>query len=501
MCSAVVYGQRPALAATRPSSKWTIRFSTFGASMAQTGQVWRHGSLSKLLRDAHGHPRLFGSQVPRSGRAVTMRARGAVASTDMQAMGLPAPPKRICILVEPSPFTYVCGYMNRYRNTIRYLKELGCEVLIVTPGKSVASTDDSQRQPEEFCGAKVVEAMSFAFPWYAKLPLTFGLSPRIYKEVKSFQPNIVHCTSPGTMILAGLLYARLLKVPLVYAYHTHVPDYMPRYNMQLLVPALWRVLQYFHRAAALTLVTSGVMKGVLERAAVAPPAAIQVWKKGVCCDTFNPRFASEEARRKMLGSHGEGPLLLCVGRLGVEKNLTFLKDVLKGVPGARLALVGDGPERAALEAHFAGTATTFVGMLHGAELAAAYASADVFVMPSESETLGFVVLESMASGTPVVAVEAGGIPDILCKPGVTGFLYRSGDVAAAVAAVQKLVANDQLRAQVAAAAREEVGLWDWRAATQYLLQYQYPMAIAAAAAAGLGRKQAALAAGPTPALA
>lgn len=64
------------------------------------------------------------------------------------------------------------------------------------------------------------------------------------------------------------------------------------------------------------------------------------------------------------------------------------QDVLKGVPGARLALVGDGPERAALEAHFAGTATTFVGMLHGAELAAAYASADVFVMPSESETLG-----------------------------------------------------------------------------------------------------------------
>lgn len=58
-----------------------------------------------------------------------------MASTDMQAVGLPAPPKRICILVEPSPFTYVCGYMNRYRNTIRYLKELGCEVLIVTPGK------------------------------------------------------------------------------------------------------------------------------------------------------------------------------------------------------------------------------------------------------------------------------------------------------------------------------------------------------------------------------
>lgn len=181
------------------------------------------------------------------------------------------------------------------------------------------------------------------------------------------------------------------------------------------------------------------------------------------------------------------------------------------VPGATLAFVGDGPARAELEEHFRGTATTFLGMLHGEELSASYASADVFVMPSESETLGFVVLEAMASGVPVVAVRAGGIPDILTKQGETGFLYPPGDVAAAAAQVAALAADAGLRSAVGAAARAEVGMWDWRAATQYLLNVQYPLAMAAAAAYyGERMAKAAAAAevaqrggggGPTPALA
>jgi sulfoquinovosyltransferase len=101
---------------------------------------------------------------------------------------MPAPPKRVCILVEPSPFTYVCGYMNRYRNTIRFLTEAGCEVMVVTPGKGVVlpGADPSAfvDQPEEFHGAQVVQAFSFSCPWYGPLPLSVGLSPRIYKEIK-----------------------------------------------------------------------------------------------------------------------------------------------------------------------------------------------------------------------------------------------------------------------------------------------------------------------------
>ena len=187
----------------------------------------------------------------------------------------------------------------------------------------------------------------------------------------------------------------------------------------------------------------------------APAAdAVEVWKKGVCADTFHPRFRSDAMRARLAGGPGapaDASLLLSVGRLGNEKNLKFLRvgatdaagfeagflsqldfslwhlsahslavhtsvavhssapsiaractliprpcppdlhtpqDVLERTPGARLAFVGDGPAREELKAYFAGTPTTFMGMLHGEELSAAYASADVFVMPSETETLG-----------------------------------------------------------------------------------------------------------------
>jgi sulfoquinovosyltransferase len=213
----------------------------------------------------------------------------------------------------------------------------------------------------------------------------------------------------------------------------------------------------------------------------APKDAIAVWKKGVCSETFHPSFKCPEMRCKLTDGHPEGPLLLSVGRLGIEKNLKFLRDILQRVPGARLAFVGDGPAREELEEYFKGTPTVFAGMLHGKDLSAAYASADVFLMPSESETLGFVVLEAMASAVPVVAVRAGGIPDILTKQAVTGYLYDSGAVEEATSYVNELIHNAELRRSVGEHAREEVSLWDWRAATKHLVEYQYPMAMAAAA--------------------
>lgn len=392
---------------------------------------------------------------------------------------------RVCIMVEPSPFTYVCGYMNRYRNTIRFLVELGCEVLVITPGRGVTlpGADPSAfvDQPEEFHGAKVVQSYSFSCPWYGPLPLSFGLSPRIYKEVKAFKPDVIHCSSPGVLWLAALIYSRLLKAPLVYSYHTHVPEYMPKYNISWLIPAMWAIIRFFHNAAHLTLATSHVLGKELAAFGAAPKHAISVWKKGVCSDTFHPGFECSTMRERLTQGHPEAPLLLSVGRLGSEKNLKFLKGILERIPDARLAFVGDGPAREDLQEYFKGTPTYFAGMLHGKDLSAAYATADIFVMPSESETLGFVVLEAMASGVPVVAVRAGGIPDIIAKEGVTGYLYESGDIRTAAQQVKNLIDDKELRERVGKAAREEVSLWDWRAATQHLVEVQYPAAIAAAA--------------------
>lgn len=563
-----------------------------------------------------------------------------------EASPSPAPPRvpplrrplRVAIFVEPSPFTYVSGYRNRYTNAIAHLKRLGCEVLVVTPGRPMcgplgAGGRAARPQPAEYCGAKVHEVLSVGIPWwYPELPLSLGAGRRTKEVVRAFAPDLIHSTSPGLLTLGAWAHARSLDVPIVLAYHTHVPKYLPSYNAEHLGPLFWKLLRTFHGKAARTLVTSQPLADELHQQGVgrkepeeeergdgdaaadaaasraaplraqgdrfeedwfgavadgkaspqsspssnlptpsAPPrpraarrptkkspstfasflsslstssaaaaagapapapapssstSTIEVWQRGVDSDLFSPAARSEAARDalfrgdaealKAIGRameeekdenagprQGDGPspatssvassalpsasasgplrpasrkkhLLLSVGRLGHEKNLSFLRPVLERLPDAHLAFVGDGPARAALEEEFAGLPVSFLGMQSGKALSAAYASADVFVMPSESETLGFVVLEAMASAVPPVAVRAGGIPDVVGDgEGTTAFLYEPGDVDGAVARVRALLDSPARREAMGRAARNEVSKWDWGAATAKLLSTVY----------------------------
>jgi sulfoquinovosyltransferase len=149
------------------------------------------------------------------------------------------------------------------------------------------------------------------------------------------------------------------------------------------------------------------------------------------------------------------------------------------LPEARIAFVGDGPYRADLEKLFAGMPAVFTGMLGGEELSQAYASGDVFVMPSESETLGLVVLEAMSSGLPVVAARAGGLIDIIPEEneGKTGFCFTPGDINDCVNKLKMLLHDNELRETIGKAAREEMEKYDWRAATRTIRNQQYNAAI------------------------
>lgn len=135
--------------------------------------------------------------------------------------------------------------------------------------------------------------------------------------------------------------------------------------------------------------------------------------------------------------------------------------------------------RAELEQIFHGMPAIFTGMLQGEELSQAYASGDIFVMPSESETLGFVVLEAMSSGLPVVAARAGGIPDIISQEqqGSTGYLYNPGDIDDCLSKLKPLLHDQQLRETIGKAARAEMEKYDWRAATRKVRNEQYNAAI------------------------
>ena len=395
------------------------------------------------------------------------------------------------------------GYNTRFRNTIAQLVAQGAEVLVVTTGAGRSlpgvAFPAGVAPPTEFAGAQVVGAPAFGCPLYWQAPLSFAASPEVWSRLRAFKPDVVHVTSPGVMLLAAGLYARRLDVPLVLSYHTDVPSYVERYGFGFLKPLLWACIRAAHRAAHLSVAASESLAAVLVAEGAAPARLVSHWRKAVDSEVFNPKWKSSAARAALQaapaaepaptagqqqGSDADEPLLLYVGRLGAEKNVDFLRPLLASVPRARLAIVGDGPARADLEAAFAAEPevarrVTFAGTLRGAALSAAFASADVFVMPSETETLGFVVLEAMASGLPVVAVAAGGIPDIITQPGANGFLYAPGDAAAASAAVNALLGDAALRQRVGEAARQESTRWDWAAATDDLLTTQYPRAVAA----------------------
>jgi sulfoquinovosyltransferase len=178
----------------------------------------------------------------------------------------------------------------------------------------------------------------------------------------------------------------------------------------------------------------------------------------------------------MTDGHPDDFLVVYVGRLGIEKRLSDLRAVLDRMPtSTRLCFVGQGPQGEQLKREFAGTRTVFLGQKTGDELSQAFASADVFCLPSDSETLGFVVLESMASGVPVIGVRAGGLLDLIAD-GVDGYLIEAGDTDAFVEKLRQLKDDPELRRRLGKCAREETEKWSWQSSMSKLRDEQYEQA-------------------------
>jgi len=350
----------------------------------------------------------------------------------------------------------VDGIVTRLRHTVDHLQRNGDRVLIFCPEGGLT----------EYKGAQIHGLSWMPLPWYPELKMAFP-RPEIGEVLEKFQPDIVHVANPAILGLGGIYYAKTMNIPLVASYHTHLPKYLEHYGLAMLEPVLWEMLKGAHNQATLNLCTSTAMVSELRSHGI---ERVDLWQRGVDTELFDPELASNEMRWRLSQGHPESPLLLYVGRLGAEKEIDRIKPVLEAIPNARLALVGDGPNRAALEAHFADTPTHFVGYLHGVELASAFASADAFIFPSRTETLGLVLLEAMAAGCPVVAAGTGGIMDIVTD-GVNGYLFDPTDEQGAIAATVRLLENSELRVTLRRNARAEAERWGWDAATGQLRRY------------------------------
>jgi glycosyltransferase involved in cell wall biosynthesis len=357
------------------------------------------------------------------------------------------------------------GITNRLRHTIDCLRRRGDEVLVFGPDTAV----------EEYDGVRVVRVPGLGFPPYPGLRVA-APDPRIVWELQRFQPQVVHAVGPACLGIWGMAAARALRLPVVASYHTDFPRYFPRYfepyYLGWLSPAVWPLIRWIHNAATLNLCPSRFTQSELRENGV---DEVGIWRGGVDTQRFHPRKRSMEMRMRLSGGRPDGPIVLYAGRLSPEKNLDVLADVLKALPEARMAFVGDGPARADLEKRFRRRRATFVGFLRGEELAAAYASADVFVMPSTTETLGFVVLEAMSSGLPVVAADAGGIPDLV-RHGENGILFDPESPGDAAAALRDLLGSRAQRRHFAQQARKSAESGSWAAETEKLVD-QYRKAI------------------------
>ena len=351
------------------------------------------------------------------------------------------------------------GIVTTLCETIRELRLLGHEVLVVAPDAGVP----------EFENAPIAGMKGWSFPLYPELRLA---PPRasLRKTIREFKPDLIHVADPAFLGIAGLYYSGgneggALRLPLVISYHTDLPAYLRYYKLGFLEPHIWRIMRVRHNRATLNLCTSHAMADQLTSHGV---SRVALWPGGVDTNRFCPGRRSTSMRERLTGGNPDSPLLLYVGRLSPEKNLETLKPMLQAFPEARLALVGDGPHHKPLQQHFAGMPVVMAGFLRGTELAEAFASADVFVMPSRTETLGLVVLEAMSSCLPVVGARAGGIPEMI-EDGVSGSLYD--DEGQAIELIRGFLASPERRAKVGAAARIHAARQSWGYATEILLEH------------------------------
>ncbi len=355
----------------------------------------------------------------------------------------------------------VDGIVTRLTKTIEFLTKNGDEVIVFCP----------EGCPDSYKGATIVGVAAMPLPLYPELKL--GLpGPAVSDKIEEFKPDLVHVVNPAVLGLGGIWLAKTNNIPLIASYHTHLPKYLEHYGMGMLEPLLWELLKAAHNQALLNLCTSTAMVNELEDKGIQRTA---LWQRGVDTENFRPELRSEKMREKLFGKYqNTDSLLIYVGRLSAEKQIERIKPVLDNIPGACLALVGDGPYRGQLEKIFENTKTNFIGYLSGEELASAYASGDIFLFPSSTETLGLVLLEAMAAGCPVIGANKGGIPDII-NNGINGCLYnpdeKDNGERSLIEATKKILADKNKKEAMRREARKEAEQWDWNQATLQLQKY------------------------------
>jgi len=301
---------------------------------------------------------------------------------------------------------------------------------------------------------EVSRAATLAFPLYPDLDLPLPHLSEVGERIFDCDADLIHVSGPGPLGLAGLAAAKLLRLPLVATYHTELGDYARALTEDpLLAELAHAATSRFYAAADLVVAPSRETAHRLQTVLGIAAARIAVVPQGVDCRRFSP-----EHRRT---DRAAGPSVLCVARLSKEKTIGRLLEAhaLLGRGELELTIVGDGPARQALERQAAGRAT-FTGWLEGEALSQAFASADLFVLPSTTETCGQVVLEAQASGLPCLVSGQGAVREAIL-PGSSGVVVDVDTAEGYAKAIAILLADGAGRARMGRRARENALERSW----------------------------------------
>jgi glycosyltransferase involved in cell wall biosynthesis len=358
---------------------------------------------------------------------------------------------RVAVVTETYP-PEVNGVAATASRVVEGLRERGHVMQLLRPRQN------EQDLASEKKGLHQVLLRGLPIPRYPELKMGLPCKKTLINLWQTGRPDVVHIVTEGPLGWSALQAATQLSLPVVSDFRTNFHAYSLHYGMGWLSGPVMGYLRKFHNRTACTMVPTASLRSELLSKGF---EKLNVVARGVDTQLFNPARRSDDLRR----SWGAGPgtmVAMCVGRLAPEKNLDVVLDAFEAMrqqePKLRLVLVGDGPDRARLMQRCPDA--IFAGMRRGEDLAAHYASADVFLFASVTETFGNVVTEAMASGLAVVAYDHAAAGQLL-RHGENGLLARCGDRPEFCRVARRLAGELHQAQALGAAARNTAMRLDW----------------------------------------
>jgi phosphatidylinositol alpha 1,6-mannosyltransferase len=315
---------------------------------------------------------------------------------------------------------------------------------------------------------------SVPLPFYPAYKLSIP-NPLLKKQVEEFEPDVLHITVPDLVGLSLMRLAQRLGIPVLTSFHTDFPSYLESYKLGFLYHSAWKYFRWFYNKSRSVLAPTEEVIGKLKNFGI---QNTKLWSRGIHLEYFNPSFRSESLRRQWGVAPNETQptkIILYSGRFVWYKDLQTFIDTYylfkkNGPHNVKFVLAGDGPIREELERQMPDA--VFTGYVTGETLSRVYASADLLLFPSTTETFGNVVQEALASGIPAVVSDVGGCKEIIRKSSA-GLIAKAKDAKHFYMCTKRLLFDEKRYRQCKECGLEHAQNLSWQRINNHVIEEYY----------------------------